>query len=91
MLDIAMIKKFARLKITAPVFKSDLEGTITELEELMEDLQEKGDQEKEFARQKFLKEIGEETPKEEKETPKPVPESNGQSKYKKKEKPKEEQ
>lgn len=33
-LDIGMIKKFARLKITAPMHKSDLEKTVKELEEL---------------------------------------------------------
>ena len=33
-LDIGMIKKFARLKVSAPMDKSELEKTAKELEEL---------------------------------------------------------
>ena len=33
-LDIGMIKRFSRLKVTAPLNKSDLDKTIKELEEL---------------------------------------------------------
>lgn len=53
-LDIGMIKKFARLKITAPMNKNDIEKTVKELEELHEALQEKGDIERKESKARFL-------------------------------------
>ncbi len=56
-LDIVMIKKFARLNITAPVFKQDLEKTLEDLIELKEAFIEKGDEEKNQAKEKFLRRV----------------------------------
>lgn len=50
-----MIKKFARLKITAPMYKKDIENTVKELTELKTALEEKGDLEREEAKTRFLR------------------------------------
>ena len=42
-MDLNMVKKFARLKVTAPLSKSELEKTTKELEELKTAFVEKGD------------------------------------------------
>lgn len=55
-LDIAMIKKFGRLNVSAPAFKEDLEKTLKDLKELKEAFLEKGDEERNEAKDKFLRE-----------------------------------
>ena len=44
-IDISLLNKFSRLKITAPIHKKDVDTTIDELEELKIALKEKGDME----------------------------------------------
>ena len=51
-----MIKKFSRLNVTAPTFKGDLEKTLEDLKELKDALIEKGDEERQAAKDKFLRE-----------------------------------
>jgi hypothetical protein len=55
-LDIGMIKNFAKLHITAPAFKQDLEKVHKDLVELKEAFVEKGDEERETEKAKFLRE-----------------------------------
>jgi hypothetical protein len=55
-LDFGMIQKFSQIKITAPITKADLEGTLKDLQELKTAFIEKGDEEREVGKQRFLKE-----------------------------------
>jgi hypothetical protein len=55
-LDIGMIKKFAKINITAPVNKSSLEQTLKDLNMLKAAFEEKGDEEREEKKRKFLRE-----------------------------------
>ena len=55
-LDMGVINKFGRLNITAPIFKEDLPKTIKDLEELKLAFLQKGDEERDLAKSKFLKE-----------------------------------
>ena len=70
-LDYGIIQKFGRLNITAPIFKEDLQKVLKDLEELKFAFLQKGDEEKEQAKARFLKEsrrargIVDEVPKEE--------------------------
>lgn len=51
-----MIQKFSQIKVTAPMTKSDLEGTLKELKEMKLAFIEKGDEERLKAKEKFLRE-----------------------------------
>lgn len=53
-LDYGVIQKFGRVNITAPIFKEDLPKCIKDLEELKLAFLEKGDEERERAKAKFL-------------------------------------
>jgi len=55
-LDYGIIQKFGRLNITAPIFKEDLEKVLKDLDELKHAFLEKGDEEKEAAKSRFLRE-----------------------------------
>jgi hypothetical protein len=54
-LDIVMIKKFGRLNIAAPTKKADLERIDLELSELRQAFIEKGDEERQYAKDQFLR------------------------------------
>lgn len=54
-LDISMIKKFSKLSVTVPTKKQDLEKIIKDLKELKLAFFIKGDEEREKAKQKFLR------------------------------------
>ena len=56
-LDIGLIQKFGRLNITAPTEKGDLPRTLQDLEELKLAFLQKGDEEREKAKAKFLREV----------------------------------
>ena len=47
-LDIGMMQQFSRLQITAPLYRSDLQKAIKELEELIQAFDEKGSQDKDM-------------------------------------------
>jgi hypothetical protein len=55
-LDYGIIQKFGRLNITAPIFKEHLEKVLKDLEELKHAFLQKGDEEKQQAKSRFLKE-----------------------------------
>ena len=55
-LDYGIIQKFGRLNITAPIFKEDLTKVLKDLDELKHAFLEKGDEEKEAAKSRFLRE-----------------------------------
>lgn len=55
-LDYGVIQKFGRLNITAPILKEHLPKVLKDLEELKLALLQKGDEEREYAKAKFLKE-----------------------------------
>jgi hypothetical protein len=55
-LDYGVIQKFGRLNITAPIFKEDLPKCVKDLEELLLAFNEKGDEERDLAKAKFLRE-----------------------------------
>ena len=52
-LDIGIIKKFADLKISAPLCKSQIEKSTKDLTELLEALQDKGEMERKETLDKF--------------------------------------
>lgn len=51
-----MIKKFSKLNISAPTQKDQLEKTLQDLVELKEAFVMKGDEDKEKAKEEFIKE-----------------------------------
>jgi hypothetical protein len=51
-----VIQKFGRLNITAPIFKEDLPKVIKDLEELKLAFLQKGDEEREQAKARFIRE-----------------------------------
>lgn len=55
-LDFLMIQKFSQIKITAPMTKSDLPQTIEDLKEMRAAFVDKGDEERAFNKEKFLRE-----------------------------------
>lgn len=55
-LDYGVIQKFGRLNITAPIFKEDLPKVLKDLNELKQAFLQKGDEEKEQAKSRFLRE-----------------------------------
>lgn len=55
-LDIGLIQKFGRLNITAPINKQDLPKSLKDLQELKLAFLQKGDEERQNAKVKFLKE-----------------------------------
>ena len=54
-LDIGLIQKFGRLNITAPIYKEDLPKSLKDLQELKLAFLQKGDEERQNAKAKFLK------------------------------------
>lgn len=57
-LDIGVIQKFGRMNITAPTHKDHLPRVIKDLEELKLAFLEKGDEERNYAKAKFLRYCG---------------------------------
>lgn len=55
-LDFLMIQKFSQIKISAPMKKSDLDKTIKELKLMKQAFVQKGDEEREENKARFLKE-----------------------------------